>query len=330
MSKRIERREFITLLGGAAAVWPVAAHAQQRTRPVVGILFVGWPELTASLTAAVRQGLSEAGYVDGRNITIEYRYARGDAERLPRLAAELVALPVDVFIASTRADIVAKSATSSIPIIFMSGVDPVRAGLVTSLSRPQDNATGVTILTHDLETKRIGLVRELIPHAQSMGVIEESGHPESAFRTEQLLLAARSVNMPIHVASTATSERALEAAFASLASLHVSALLVGASVYFANYRDLLVDLAARHRIPAMYELRSFVEAGGLVSYSASLTDAFRQVGAYAGKILSGAKPADLPVQQPTKFELVINLKAAKGLGLEVPPTLLARADEVIE
>jgi putative ABC transport system substrate-binding protein len=326
----LRRRDFITLVGGAAAVWPIAARAQQRTRPVVGILFVGWPELTASLTAAVRQGLSEAGYVDGRNITIEYRYARGEAERLPGLAAELVALPVDVFIASTRADVVAKSVTSTIPIIFMSGIDPVRAGLVTSLSRPQGNATGVTILTHDLETKRIGLLRELIPHAKSLGVLAESGHPETAFRTEQIRSAAHSVDMPIHIVSTAASERDLEAAFATLASLRVGALVVGASVYFANQRDLLVDLAARHRIPAMYELRSFVEAGGLVSYSASLTDAFRQVGVYAGKILSGAKPADLPVQQPTKFELVMNLKTAKVLGLTIPPSLLALADEVIE
>jgi putative ABC transport system substrate-binding protein len=324
----VKRREFITLFGAAAA-WPVLARAQQPAMPVIGFLGSGWLESAAYTIAAARKGLSESGYVENQNVTIEYRYAEGQFERLPWLAADLVQRGVSVIIASPRTEAAAKSATAAIPIVFMSGTDPVRAGLVTSLSRPTENVTGVTILAHDLETKRIGLLRELVPGLQLMAILEETNHPEAPFRRQQVQLAAGNLGLPIRVVSTA-DERDFDAVFASLKREGVGALLVGVSIYFANMRERLVAAASVHKIPTMYELRQFAEAGGLMSYGADIPEAYRQVGIYVAKILKGAKPADLPVQQPTKFELVINTKTAKALGLEVPPTLLARADEVIE
>jgi putative ABC transport system substrate-binding protein len=325
----MKRREFITLLGGAAAAWPLAARAQQPAMPVVGLLGSGWLESSAYTIAAVRKGLSEEGYFENQNIAIEYRYAEAQFERLPLLAAELVRRGVSVIIASPRTELAAKSATAAIPIVFMSGTDPVRAGLVTSLNRPTENITGVTILTHDLETKRIGLLRELVPELRNMAILEEANHPEAPFRRQQVQLAADKLGVPIRVASAAT-EREFDAVFASLKRENIDALLVGASIYFANKREPLVATAAAYKIPTMYELRQFAQAGGLMSYGANIPEAYRQVGRYVGKILKGAKPADLPVQQPTHFELVINLKAANALGIEVPATILARADEVIE
>jgi putative ABC transport system substrate-binding protein len=325
----MKRRDFITLLGGAAAAWPVAVRAQQSAMPVIGMLGSGWMESAAYTRAALRKGLSEAGYVENQNVAIEYRYAEGQFERLPRLAADLVQRGVSVIVATPRTEIAAKSATETIPIVFMSGTDPVRAGLVTSLSRPTENITGVTILAHDLETKRIGILRELVPGLQVMAVLEETNHPEAPFRRQQVQLAAGNLGIPIRVVSTA-DERDFDAVFASLKREGIGALLVGVSIYFANMRERLAAAASVHKIPTMYEFRQFAEAGGLISYGASIPDAYRQVGAYVGKILKGAKPADLPVVQPTKFELVINLKTAKALGIEIPPTLLARADEVIE
>jgi putative tryptophan/tyrosine transport system substrate-binding protein len=325
----MKRRDFITLLGGAAAAWPVAVRAQQSAMPVIGMLGSGWMESAAYTRAALRKGLSEAGYVENQNVAIEYRYAEGQFERLPWLAADLVQRGVSVIVATPRTEIAAKSATETIPIVFMSGTDPVRAGLVTSLSRPTENITGVTILAHDLETKRIGILRELVPGLQVMAVLEETNHPEAPFRRQQVQLAAGNLGIPIRVVSTA-DERDFDAVFASLKREGIGALLVGVSIYFANMRERLAAAASVHKIPTMYEFRQFAEAGGLISYGASIPDAYRQVGAYVGKILKGAKPADLPVVQPTKFELVINLKTAKALGIEIPPTLLARADEVIE
>jgi putative ABC transport system substrate-binding protein len=297
--------------------------------PVVGLLGSGWLESSAYTIAAVRKGLSEEGYFENQNIAIEYRYAEAQFERLPLLAAELVRRGVSVIIASPRTELAAKSATAAIPIVFMSGTDPVRAGLVTSLNRPTENITGVTILTHDLETKRIGLLRELVPELRNMAILEEANHPEAPFRRQQVQLAADKLGIPIRVASAAT-EREFDAVFASLKRENIDALLVGASIYFANKREPLVATAAAYKIPTMYELRQFAQAGGLISYGANIPEAYRQVGRYVGKILKGAKPADLPVQQPTHFELVINLKAANALGIEMPATILARADEVIE
>ena len=325
----MKRREFIALIGGAAAALPLAADAQQAGMPVIGFLNSGSLEGAAYVRAAVRKGLSEAGYVENQNIMIEYRFAEGQFERLPQLAADLVRRGVSVIIAGPRTEAAAKSATAAIPIVFMSGTDPIRAGLVTSLNRPTENVTGVTILTHDLETKRIGLLRELVPNFQVMAILEETNHPEASFRRQQVQMAAGNFGIPIRVASTA-NERDFDAVFASLKREGVGALLVGASIYFANMRDRLVAAAADHKIPAMYELRQFAQSGGLMSYGANIPEAYRQVGLYVAKILKGVKPADLPVQQPTQFELVINLKTAKTLGLDVPPTLLARADEVIE
>jgi ABC-type uncharacterized transport system substrate-binding protein len=324
----MRRREVITLLIGAAA-WPVAARAQQAATPVVGLLGSGWAESAAYTRAALRTGLSEAGYVESRNVMFEYRYAEGKFERLPQLAAELAQRGVSVIVATPRTELAAKSATAAIPIIFMSGTDPVRAGLVQSLARPSGNVTGVTILAHDLETKRIGLLRELIPGLQTMAILEETSHPETPFRRQQVQLAAGNLGIPIRVVSAA-DEHDFDAVFASLKREGVGALLVGVSIYFANMRERLASVAAIHKLPTMYEFREFAQAGGLMSYGASIPEAYRQVGRYVGKILQGSKPVDLPVIQPTKFELVINLNTAKSLGLEVPATLLARADEVIE
>jgi putative ABC transport system substrate-binding protein len=325
----MRRRDFVALLGSAAAAWPRSVRAQQAAVPVVGFLGSGWAESAAYTRAAVREGLSEAGYVEDRNVTFEYRYAEGKFERLPQLAAELAQRGVSVIIATPRTEIAAKSATVTTPIVFMSGTDPVRAGLVQNLARPTGNITGVTILAHDLETKRIGLLRELIPDLQTMAILEETNHPEAPFRRQQMQLAAGNLGIPIRVVSTA-DERDFDGVFASLRREGVGALLVGVSIYFANMRERLASVAAVHKIPTMYEFREFAQAGGLMSYGASIPEAYRQVGRYVGKILQGSKPADLPVVQPTKFELVINLKTAKALGLTVPPTLLARADEVIE
>jgi putative ABC transport system substrate-binding protein len=326
----MRRREFITLLGGAVAGWPLAARAQQPAMPVVGFLAPGTPETQALSVVAFRQGLNEAGFVEGRNVTIEFRWARYQFDQLPLLATELVDRQVTVIyaLASVSAQ-AAKAATATIPIVFISGDDPVRAGLVASLGRPGGNVTGVSVLAGGLGTKRLGLLRELVPAARVIGLLVNPRNPNTAADAKDVEQAAHAIGQQI-VVLNASAESEFPAAFAALVQQRVEALVIGADVLFTTHRQQLVALATRHTIPTIYQWREFATAGGLMSYGTNLADAYRQVGVYVGRILNGAKPADLPVVQPTKFELVINLKTAKALGLDVPPTLLARADEVIE
>jgi putative tryptophan/tyrosine transport system substrate-binding protein len=326
----MRRRNFITLLAGAAAAWPLAARAQQKPIPVIGYLHFGSPNLAPTPAAGFLPGLRGTGYVDGQNVAIEYRWAEGHYDRLPGLAADLVSRKVDLIAAfgppSARA---AKSATSTIPIVFTVGTDPVSDGLVVSLARPGGNATGVTNLAVELVPKRLDLLCELVPQARVIALLVNPNNPYTEPMTRDVQDAARvkSVQLPILKAG---SESEIDAAFATLANLHADALLVGDDTFFTSRRGQIVALAARHAIPAIYQFREFTAAGGLISYGSSLTALNRQVGIYAGKILKGAKPADLPVQQPTTFELVINLKTAKALGLTIPQSILIRADEVIE
>ena len=324
----IRRRAFITLLGGAAA-WPLGARAQQPALPVIGFLHNGSPEVTPSLVAGFRQGLSETGFIDGRNVTIEFRWAHSDYSRLPELAADLVRRQVAVIVSAPRAQDAAKSATETIPIVFVIGADPVRLGLVASLNRPGGNLTGIALLTPETLAKRFGLLHDVVPQDAVIGVLLDSGSPNESFQLQEVQTAANSVGRTIRVVSVG-SENEIDAAFVTFAREQVGALTIEASVYFGSLRGRIVELAARHRIPVIYELRDWVEAGGLMSYGPSGTDAYRQAGVYTGRILKGEKPADLPVMIPTKFEFVINLKTAKALGLAVPPSLLAVADEVIE
>jgi putative ABC transport system substrate-binding protein len=327
----MRRRTFVALLGGVVAAWPFAARAQQKAMPVIGVLSTGSPGVSSGLFMAFRQGLSEAGYVEGQNLAIEYRWAEGNYDRLPALAADLVGRKVDLIMASSPPSaLAAKSATSTIPIVFRGGADPVGGGLVASLARPGGNLTGVSFVPNELTAKRLELLSELVPQA---GVIALLVNPTSGANTERVIRdvqeAARTKGLQLHVLK-ASSESEIDAALASLVQLHVDALVVGADPFLSGRREQLVALASRHAVPAIYAWREFADSGGLISYGASLTAAFRLVGAYAGKVLKGTKPSDLPVEQPTKYELVINLKTAKALGLTVPPSLLARADEVIE
>jgi putative ABC transport system substrate-binding protein len=325
----IKRREFITLLGGAAA-WPVAARAQQPAMPVIGYLSARSPEDTAHLVPAFRQGLGEGGFVEGQNVTIEYRWALGQVDRLPALAAELAGRPVTILVTTggESAALAAKAATSTIPIVFSMG-DPVKAGLAASYNRPGGNATGINILSDTLEPKRLGLLRELVPQAVTIGFLLNPNFPSAESQSKDVQEAARAIGLQIHVLR-ANTDREIEAAFETIAQHRIAAVAVAASPFFDTRRDKLVALAARHSVPTIYQFREFVAAGGLVSYGIDPIDAYRQVGVYAGRILKGAKPADLPVLQPTKFELVINLKTAKALGLDVPLHLQQLADEVIE
>jgi putative ABC transport system substrate-binding protein len=323
----MKRREFIRLLGGAAAAWPLAARAQQPAMPVVGFFNAGSPASSAHRDAAFRQGLRETGFVEGQNLAIEYRWGEDQYDRLPELAADLVQRRVAVIAASPRALDAAKAATATIPIVFMSGADPVRIGLVASLNRPGANVTGVTILASDLTAKRFGLLHEAVPQANIIGVLRESR--ADPFSIQEAEAAARQVGVSTRV-MTADSEEEIEAAFVTFAGEGVGALFVASSFLFVSVRDRVVALAARYRIPAIYDLREFPDVGGLMSNGPSESEAYRQVGRYTGRILKGDKPADLPVLQPTKFELVINLRTAKALGLTLPDKLLALADEVIE
>ena len=325
----IARREFITLLGGAAAAWPLAAGAQQLSMPVVGYLRFTAADVFPHTTHAFRRGLAEAGFIEGRNVMIEYRWADQQPDRLPALVADLIQHPVAVVAVGPGADVAAKAATATVPIVFMSGGDPVRRGLVANLNRPGGNLTGVTMFADDLEAKRIGLLRELAPRATTIAVLVDSTIVAAPFQTQEVTAAGRNIGVPIRVVSIGI-ERDFEAAFAAIAREQIDVLLVAASSNFNAARDRLTALAARHRIAAMYEIREFVEVGGLMSYAPSVTEAYRQLGVYTGRILKGEKPGDLPVMLPTKFEFVINLKTAKALGLEVPPSLLALANEVIE
>jgi putative tryptophan/tyrosine transport system substrate-binding protein len=326
----VTRREFMSLLGGAAAAWPVAARAQQPAMPVIGYLSARSPGDTAHLVPAFRQGLSEGGFVEGQNVTIEYRWALGQVDRLPALAAELAGRPVTILVTTggESAALAAKAATSTIPIVFSMG-DPVKAGLAASYNRPGGNATGINILSDTIEPKRLGLLHELVPQAATIGFLVDPNFPSAEDQSKDVQEAARAIGLHIHVLRAKTDHE-IEAAFETVAQHRIGALAVAASPFFDTRRDTLVALAARHAVPTMYHFREFAAAGGLLSYGIDPVDAYRQVGVYAGRILKGAKPADLPVLQPTKFEFVINLKTAKTLGLEIPARLISFVDEVIE
>ena len=327
----MNRRQVLFLLGGATATWPLAARAQQKAMPVIGVLHAGSPgPLSAPFMRAFHQGLSETGYVEGRNVTIEYRWAEGRYDRLPALDADLVVRRVDLIVAnSPPSALAAKGATSTIPIVFRGGADPVAAGLVASLARPGGNLTGVSFVPDELTVKRLELLSELVPRVRVIALLVNPNSVNAERIIQDVQKAARTKGLQLHVLK-ARSESEIDSAFASLLQLHAGALVVAADPFLSGRREQIVALASRRAVPAIYAWREFIDSGGLISYGPSLTSAFRLVGTYVGKVLKGARPADLPVQQPTTFELVINLKTVKALGLTVPHQLLARADEVIE
>jgi putative ABC transport system substrate-binding protein len=327
----MKRREFITLLGGTAVAWPLAARTQQRSVPVIGYLSFTSPDERPTLLAAFLQGLEEANYVVGQNVAIEYRSAAGHYERLPALAAELVNLPAAV-IAATGGEAsgkAAKSATSQIPIVFTMGTDPVIAGLVASLNRPGGNVTGVSLVGYELDAKRLQLLHELVPKATTIGVLANVKNP-SVQPALAAMKAAADVNKQRLVMLDAGTEAELESTFASLQSQRIDALLITTNPFYEGRRDQLVALAKRYSVPVLYPWREYSVVGGLISYGTSFTESYRQAGLYVGRILNGEKPADLPVVQATKFEFVLNLKTAKTLGIDVPTAIVLRADEVIE
>ena len=327
----MRRREFITLLGGTAMAWPLAARAQQPAMPVIGFLSTRMPNESAHLVAAFRRGLAENGYVEGQNVAVEYRWALGQYDRLPALATELVRRPVAVLasVGGDPAAQAAKAATATIPIVFEIGTDPIKLGLVTSYNRPSGNATGINILTSALEAKRLGLLRELVPQAAALGVLLNPNWPAAAGQLSDVEEAARAIGVQTHVLRASTDGE-IDTAFVSVAQHRIPALAVASDPFFTSRRDKLAALAARHAVPAMYPFRDYAVAGGLMSYGIDLPEVYRQVGVYAGRVLKGAKPADLPVMQPTKFEFVINLKTAKALGVKFSDNLMSLADEVIE
>ena len=330
MTGHIGRREFISLHGGAAVAWPLAARAQQPAMPIVGVLDAGSAEGDAELIAAFRQALSEGGYLEGQNVTIEYRWAEGKYDQLPILADELIKRqPAVLFAPGLPAALSIKAATATTPIVFVSGPDPVRAGLVTSLNRPNGNITGVTLFTSVLVAKRLELLREVVPAAGLIAFVVNPNDPRTRSDIEDVEAGARALGQQIIILEV-SSDRDFDALFATVTQRGVRALLVGNDPFLNSQAQQLVALAARHTIPAIYGLRKHAEAGGLMSYSTNLAESARQAGIYVARILKGEKPGDLPVVQPTKFEFVINLRTARALGLAIPPTLIALADEVIE
>ena len=326
----IGRREFITLLGGAAVAWPLAARAQQSAMPVIGFLHVGSAAQLHGQIAGFHHGLKEAHYVEGQNVAVEYRWAEDQSNRLPALAADLVDRQVTIIVAGANAAaLAAKSATQTIPVVVSVGADPIKLGLITSLNRPTGNVTGVSQFSNVLEAKRLGLLRELAPGTAGIALLVNPNNPAAETQSIELTKAAHMLGLQLHILN-ASSERDFDPALVPLVQLKAVALVVGSDPLFNSQREKLVAIVGRHSIPAIYDRRDFVSIGGLMSYGANLGDAYRQVGIYTGRILKGEKPGDLPVVQPTKFDLVINLKTVKTLGLDVPPTLLASADEVIE
>jgi putative tryptophan/tyrosine transport system substrate-binding protein len=330
MASYIRRRKFLATLGGTA-VWPLAARAQRPAMPLVGFLSPASPETYVARLDAFREGLREIGFVEGHSVAIEYRWAHNRYERLPELAAELVGRNVTVIVAagSTSAALAAKRATQIIPVVFNIGADPVEVGLVASLAHPGGNVTGLSQVYFTLTAKRLEMLHELVVRPLPIALLVNPINPYTEQETRVVQATANALGLHLHVLN-ATGERDLTAAFRSMVELQAGALLVGADPVFTNLRGRVIALAAHHGVPAIYAYREFTADGGLISYGTNIAAAYRQVGLYAGRILKGEKPADLPVMQPTKFELVINLKTAKALGLDVPPTLLARADEVIE
>jgi len=327
----VRRREFITFIGGAVAAWPLAARAQQPAMPVIGWISSREPDESAHLVAAFRRGLAGHGYAEGQSVTVEYRWALGEYDRLPALAAELARRPVAVLVSvgAEPAALAAKAATATIPIVSTFGGDPVERGFVASLNRPGGNITGMSNLSAALEPKRLGLLRELVPQAATIGVLFNPNFPAFEGQLRVMQEAARAIGVQLHVLRAST-DREIDTAFEAVAQHRIPALAVAADPFFITRRDKLAALAARDAVPTMNPFREFAVAGGLMSYGIDLSEVHRQIGVYAGRILKGAKPADLPVMQPTKFEFVINLKTAKTLGLTIPAGLLSFADEVIE
>jgi putative tryptophan/tyrosine transport system substrate-binding protein len=324
-----DRREFITLIGGTAA-WPLAARAQQPAMPVIGFLHPTSLDQTLDRLRGFRQGLKDTGYVEGENVTVEYRWAEGQYDRLSALVADLARRKVSVIATGgLSSSLAAKATTTTIPIVFNVGEDPVRTGLVASLSRPGGNATGVNFFVTELGSKQLGLLHELIPAAARVGLLVNPNYPSTKRAMRDVTAAASAIGLQVDVVQ-ASDSREIESVFGTLVRNRADALLVGPDAFFVSRRLQLAILAARHAIPAVYNVREYAEAGGLMSYGTNVRDAWRQIGVYSGRILKGAKPVDLPVVQSSKFELVINLPTARALGIEVPPTLLARADEVIE
>jgi putative ABC transport system substrate-binding protein len=325
----MQRRNFIKVIVGSAVAWPLATRAQQLAMPVIGFLRSTSLADSTQFVTTFRQGLKETGFVEGQNVAIELRFAEGRSDRLPELAADLIHKSAAVIVANNPAAVAAKAATMTVPIVFITGSDPVRDGLVASLSRPSGNITGVVFIVSDLGAKRLELLRQLVPNATTIGVLVNPNSPETEAERKDLLAAAAKIGQSLMIVDV-NSEQEIESAFVTLVQRGAGVVLIGAGPFLTSRRQQLVELAARSRLPAIYPLREYVAAGGLASYGASITEAYRQAGVYAGRILKGVKPADLPVMRSHKFEFVLNLTTAKNLGLEVPPALIALADEVIE